>query len=292
MISRNFIAKALGAFWLLDGLLQFQPLMFGLAFVTNILTPVLSNQPGFIDTIVNWGIRLWSTNMVVTDTAAALLQCAIGALLLFPLSSKSFKIGLWVSIVWGVIVWLCGEGAGLLLTGGASFYTGAPGAVVIYMLIAALLLIPQKVTVDWYPKIAGWIFMLGALLQLQPSLWTTDGAQGNFMVSMMDPLHIVSILPNSLYNAAGLNPVASNILLVLVLFVIGLALALKPNKINGIVALVFLFFAWWFGQDFGQLSTLFVGTATDPNTAPLLALLLAPLFIALNRTELPTVRVL
>ena len=27
--ARNIVAKALGAFWLLDGLLQFQPLMFG-----------------------------------------------------------------------------------------------------------------------------------------------------------------------------------------------------------------------------------------------------------------------
>ena len=280
--TRNIIAKALAALWLFDGLLQFQPQMFGPSFVTNVLTPVLSNQPGFIDAIVNWGIQLWSTNMVVTDALAALLQCAIGILLFFPLSSKTFKTGLWISIVWGVVVWLCGEGAGQLLTGGASFYTGAPGAVVIYMLIATLLLIPQKVTTDWYPKIAGWIFIIGALLQLQPSLWTVDGAQGNFMVSMMDPLHPVSVLSSALYNLVGLNPMISNLLLVLVLFVIGLALILKPNKITGTITLLFLFFVWWFGQDFGQLSTLFVGTATDPNTAPLLALLLLPLFIDLN----------
>ena len=216
MTSKDFIAKALGAFWLLDGLLQFQPQMFGPNFVTNVLTPVLANQPGFIDTIVNWGIQLWSTNMIVTDTLAALVQCAIGILLFFPLSSKTFKTGLWISIVWGVVVWFCGEGAGQLLTGSASFYTGAPGAVVIYILIAALLLIPQKVTTDWYPKIAGWIFMFGALLQLQPSLWTADGAQGNFMVSMMDPMHTVSVLPNTLYSAVGLNPAISNLLLVLV----------------------------------------------------------------------------
>jgi hypothetical protein len=286
MTSKDFIAKALGAFWLLDGLLQFQPQMFGPNFVTKVLTPVLSNQPGFIDTIVNGGIQLWSTNMIVTDTLAALLQCAIGVLLLFfPLSSKTFKTGLWISIVWGVVVWLCGEGAGQLLTGSASFYTGAPGAVVIYILIAALLLIPQKVTTDWYPKIAGWIFMVGALLQLQPSLWTADGAQGNFMVSMMDPLHPVSVLPNALYNAVGLNPAISNLLLVLVLFSAGLVLVIKPNRVTGTIMLVFLFFVWWFGQDFGQLSTLLAGTATDPNTAPVLVLLLVPLFIGLNRAE-------
>ena len=279
---RNFIAKALGALWLFDGLLQFQPLMFGPSFVTNVLTPVLDNQPTFIATIVQWGIQLWSTNMVVTDTLAGLLQVAIGLLLFFPLSSKTFKAGLWISIVWGVVVWLCGEGAGLLLTGGASFYTGAPGAVVIYILLAALLLIPD-LTTHWYPKIAGWIFMLGGLLQLQPALWTSDGVQGNFMVAMMDPMHPVSVLPNALSNAVGLDPVVSNLLLVLALFAVGLALVLKQNKITGAIALVFLFFVWWLGQDFGQLSTLFVGTATDPNTAPLVVLLILPAFFSLER---------
>jgi hypothetical protein len=163
-----------------------------------------------------------------------------------------------------------------------SFYTGAPGAVTIYMLIAVLLLVPEKLNTAWYPKIAGWICMLGALLQLQPSLWSTSGVQSNFMVSMMDPVHPISLAPNSLYNIVGLNPVLSNMLLACVLFVIGLSLVLKPNWRVGIVALVFLFLVWWFGQDFGQLSTLFVGTATDPNTAPILTLLLIPLFVSSN----------
>lgn len=284
---RNFIAKALGILWLLDGLLQFQPQMFGQTFVTNILTPLLSDQPGFMVAIVNWGIQLWDTNTVMTNTAAALLQCAIGVLILFPLSSRRFKLGLWISIVWGVVVWICGEGAGLLLTGGASFYTGAPGAIVMYILLAVLLLIPEKVTTASYPKIAGWIFILGALLQLQPSLWTGDGAMGNFMTSMNDPMHFLNALPNYFANIATLHPVGTNVFLAAILFVVGLVILLKPNRTTGIIALAFLFFVWWLGQDLGQISTLFVGTMTDPNTAPLVALLLIPLFTGLGLAASP-----
>ncbi len=283
--SREYIAKGIGLLWLLDGLLQFQPQMFGPNFVTNILSPLLNNQPAFLNLLITWGIRLWNTNTAITDTMAALLQIAIGVLLFFPLSSKTFKVGLWISIVWGTIVWLCGEGAGLLFTGGASFYTGAPGAVFVYVLIAILLLIPNKVSAEWYPKIVGWICIFGSLLQLQPSLWTTGGVQGNFMTSMMDPLHALSAWPNMLYNAVGFHPVLSNFQLALVLCIVGVLLVLKPNKIIGVIALLFLFLVWWFGQDFGQLSTLFVGTATDPNTAPLLALLMLPLFFGRTTKE-------
>jgi hypothetical protein len=287
--ARNFIAKALGLFWLLDGLLQLQPQMFGPNFVANVLAPVAGNQPGFLAAIVHAGIRLWSTSMVVSNSLVIVLQIAIGLLLLCPLSSKKFKIGLWISIVWGIVVWLCGEGAGQLLTGGASFYTGTPGGVLVYVLLAALLLVPEKVSAERYPKIAGWILILGSLLQLQPAFWSADGVQGNFMISMMDPMHPLSVLPDHIYNIVGVNPVISNIVLVALLFVVGLALIFRPGKTTGVIALVFLFFVWWLGQDFGGLSTLVVGVATDPNTAPVFALLLAPLFFLDRQQAAPSI---
>ncbi len=144
--------------------MQSQPQMFGANFVANVLKPMLGNQIGRRDLIVNGGIGFWNTNMVISDTAAALLQVAIGVTLFFSLSSKTFKVGLCAPVVWGIIVWLCGEGAGQLLTGGASFYTGAPGTVTIYVLLAVLLLMPERVSVASYPKIAGWLCVLGALL--------------------------------------------------------------------------------------------------------------------------------
>ena len=36
----------LGLLWLIDGILQFQPYMFGKAFVTGVLLPSAAGQPG------------------------------------------------------------------------------------------------------------------------------------------------------------------------------------------------------------------------------------------------------
>jgi hypothetical protein len=275
---RNMLAKILGAFWIFDGLLQFQPQMFGENFVTNILVPNLSDQPAFLHTIVERGIQAWSTNMVVTNTLAALLQVAIGVLLFFPLSGRSAKFGLWISIIWGIIVWLCGEGAGLLFTGNASFYTGAPGAVLLYILLATYLLMPEKFKTAWLPKIAGWLLVAGAALQLQPVFWTADGVKGSLMTPMMEQVHLLSGAPTYVAGLLSIDPILGNALLVLIPLVTGFALILKPNRITGGIALVFLFLVWWWGQDFGGLSTLIVGTSTDPNTAPLMTLMLVPIF--------------
>src|ERR1700690_1854804 len=265
---RNIIAKGLGVLWLFDGLLQFQPRMFGPDFVSNVLAPTQNGQPIFMHAIISFGIYLWSTNTVVTNTAAALLQIAIGVLLLFPISSKKCRFGLWISIVWGILVWLCGEGAAQLLTGSANLYTGAPGAVLIYVLLAALLLAGENVKTQWYPKLAGWTLVLCALLQLQPTFWTADGVQDIFTTSMADPVNAFAAVPAYFSNLVGLHPLTSNAVLLGLPLLVGVALLLKPNRITGSIALTFLFAVWWLGQDFGQLTTLFFGTSTDSNTPP------------------------
>lgn len=263
---RNIIAKSLGAFWILDGLLQFQPQMFGANFVTQILQPVLVGQPPFMHAIVAAGIFLWNMNPPFADALAALLQISIGILLFFPLSSTRFKIGAWISIVWGIIVWLCGEGAGLLFTGTATFYMGAPGAVLYYSLPAAFLLMGERAKLSWFPRIVGWTFILGAALQLQSGFWNVGGVEDNFMV-----------LPLMLSHVFQAAPIIANVLLALMLLVLGLLILFKPNRIAAIVALIFLALVWWLGQNFGMLTTFWSGTSTDPSTAPLLALLLTPL---------------
>jgi hypothetical protein len=275
---KRIIAKCLGVLWIIDGLLQFQPAMFGQDFVTNVLVPNLSAQPHWLYDIVNAGIFLWNLNPALNDLGVGLFQIAIGSLLLLPLSSAWFKFAARVSIIWGIVVWFCGEGAGLFLTGIASFYTGAPGAVLLYALIAALLLVPT-IQLKRFPQIAGWMFIGGALLQLQSAFWTVDGAQGAAMAAMMEPVHLLSAFPIVVSNILGVNPVVSNIVLILLLFVFGIAILWKPSRATGIAALVFLLFVWWIGQDFGMLSTFPTGTATDPETAPILALFLLPLLL-------------
>ncbi|MDR3571870.1 MAG: hypothetical protein P4L81_06830 [Candidatus Pacebacteria bacterium] len=284
-VVKSIVAKALGAVWILDGLLQLQPAMFGPAFVNNILAPLLSGEPSFLRAIISLGIQAWNTDTVVTNAAAALLQLAIGILLFFPLTNRGFKVGAYISIVWGLIVWVCGEAVGLLLTGSASLYAGAPGAVLFYVLLAALLLVPEKIPAKFYPKVTAGALIVGAALQLQPLFWITSGSQQVAMASTMEAVPAFSAFPTYLSNIIAAHAVESNSILLVVPLLIGLALLFRPNRITGTFAIIFLFLSWWIGQDFGQLTSIFYNTPTDLQLSPLLALFLLPLFITTDLTE-------
>src|SRR5690348_5430616 len=92
---RNIIAKALGALWILDGLLQLQPKMFGVDFINNVLNVNLYYaQPAILHSLIAFGISLWSAHPILANTAAAIVQVAIGILLWFPPLDKKFRIGL------------------------------------------------------------------------------------------------------------------------------------------------------------------------------------------------------
>ncbi len=275
----NILGKALGILWLIDGLLQLQPKMFGADFINNVLAPNLSGQPGFMRALIDFGIRVFSFNIATANWIAALLQIAIGVLLLFPIAGKKFKAGLYLSIVWGLIVWIFGEGLGNLLTGSASFYTGAPGSALVYALIATFLLMPEKIDRKFFAKIAAAILFMGAALQLQLMFWNSDGTQTMFQLSASDPVHAINSLPAIISNSLSAHPIEFNWLLIILPLLLAIALWLKPNKTTAATTIIFLFFVWWLGQDFGGLSTIWLGTATDPNTAPLIMLLVLPLFL-------------
>ena len=86
-LKRTLIV-CLGGFWLLDGILQLQPAMFTSAFVSTVLAPNLQNQPSIIESVVAFGIRLFSTNIFWWNLASALLQILIGIILIFPFQEK------------------------------------------------------------------------------------------------------------------------------------------------------------------------------------------------------------
>jgi hypothetical protein len=144
--------------------------------------------------------------------------------------------------------------------------------------LAALLLVPHLRT-KRFVQIGACVFLFGAALQLQNAFWTADGVSGTAMAAMMEPVHTLNAFPIYISNVLGANVLIANWLLILIPIMIGVWLLWKPNRATGIAAFVFLFFVWWIGQDFGMLSTFPAGTGTDPNTAPLLALFLLPLFV-------------
>ena len=165
---KRTLTVCLGGFWLLDGILQLQPAMFTNAFVSTVLAPNLQNQPSIIESIVAFGIHLFSSNIFWWNLASALIQLLIGIILIFPFQEKVQRFGLWLSVGWALVIWIFGEGFGNIFTGSATFYTGAPGSALLYLILALCLIYSFHKRL---PLIAGIVFILGAILNLMPMFW-------------------------------------------------------------------------------------------------------------------------
>ncbi|HEY2075613.1 MAG TPA: hypothetical protein VGH53_04685, partial [Streptosporangiaceae bacterium] len=133
--ARRWLQLGLAAIWLLDGVLQFQSMMFTGAF-SQTLAGTAGGNPAVIADPINWAARLIADHPVATNTTFAMIQVLLG---LGIAGRRTLKVALAASIAWSLGVWWFGEGLGGILNGGASPVNGAPGAVILYALLAVLL---------------------------------------------------------------------------------------------------------------------------------------------------------
>ena len=277
--ARRLIWYALGALWLIDGFLQAQPAMVTPIFADMVLQPAQLGQPAWLSSLMQLGITLWIQHPMVGNTLSTLLQWGIGFLMLTGYRRLRGQVGVWLSIGWGGIVWVFGEGMGGIFAGGPSFIGGSPGSALLYALLSIALLAPvERWRSGWMTALiryalAGY-FMLGALWQALPSsgFWQSDNLLGLIgkNAGMPQPQWIRGAI-EAVANAAYDHPVLWNSLLVAILLVSGaLVLVKKMYNTSLLLLYLFLFMIWWFGQDFGFLG----GYGTDVNTAPLLGLVI------------------
>src|SRR5580658_477257 len=133
--QRRKLQLALAALWLLDGVLQFQPFMFGRGF-PQMLAASAPGNPALLASPISWSAALIAHHLVVLNAVFATVQIALGlGIALRP----TLKIALAASIAWSLSVWWLGEGLGGVLAGTATPLNGAPGAVLLYALLAVLL---------------------------------------------------------------------------------------------------------------------------------------------------------
>lgn len=275
--ARLFLRVAFGLLWIADGLLQAQPKMPA-GFVADVLGPGVAGGPGWFDDLVAPVARAWTRHPVAADVATVWIQVGIGLLILVGGSGWLAKVALWGSILWSAVVWSIGEAFGGLLAAGASWLSGAPGAVLVYAAASGLLLVPW----DWWdsgraPTIARrfaavWL-SLGAVLQALPGerQWSAgiadmfvDGARRSQPGPLVRPIARLASLATN--DAAALNAV-----IIVVLVSVATALWFTGRAAVIVAAIVLCAATWWLAQDFGVLG----GTATDPNAALPLGLLLA-----------------
>ena len=267
-ISRRWLQTFLGIIWFLDGILQLKPQMFTSQFVSQVLLPTAQGQPFWIGQTITWAANIVAAHIFVYNFIFAAIQLFLGLMLIL---NRWVKGTLVISFIWTVIVWWFSEGFGMLLTGQATFLTGAPGAVLLYGLIGIIIwpgndnkatngLLSQKwVDVTRYSLAILWI--LGGLLQLQPAFLIRDEMNGAFSVDAFN--HI-----------AAAHPLLVTLTFAVLMWVAGIMLLIKNSSkafLTGFwLSVALSLFIWWAGEGFGQM---FSPLGTDPNSGPLFILL-------------------
>jgi len=274
--ARRKLQLALGALWLLDGILQFQPSMFTKAF-PDMLAGTSAGNPAFVVSPVNWSAALITHHLVVLNAIFATIQVALGLGIAWR---PTVRLALAASVLWSLAVWFLGEGLGGVLAGTASLTDGAPGAVIRYALLAVLLWPAKRPArfiaaraVGEKPALILWTVLWAsmAFFALQPAYRTPSGfsdeikemAGGQPAWVTWPVTHLASLLAGQGLLAAILLAAAFAVT------ALGLWFAAPIARTALVLALVLAAFLW-LAQGLGGL---FTGGSTDPNSGPLLVLL-------------------
>ena len=270
-VTRRGIQIVLGLLWLLDGLLQFQRAMLTPRFAVEVIAPAGAGEPGFIAGPVGELVRIILHQPVMMDVAFGLIQLALGAGILY---ARTARRALAASVAWAVLVWYLGEGLGGLAGGSSSLLTGAPGAALLYAVLA-LAAWPRHdgaAAADRPPRwtAAAWaaLWLGGAVLQLLPGRDTNASIAMSLAMNAsgappwLAPIdaHLAALVPGS-----GVSIVID--LVVLQAFAGAGALRASHVRLAAVIVGCGLSLVYWVaGQGMGQPWS---GLATDPGTAPL-----------------------
>lgn len=279
--ERRVLQLVLATIWLLDGVLQLQPFMFSRQFGADMLAPTANGNPSPVAHSILWASRVIADHSVGTDAAFAAFQILLALGIAWR---PTVKAALAASVVWAGLVWWFGEGLGGVISNAATTVGGAPGAVLIYAVMAVLLWPADRAgpnpsstaarAVGEHAARLFWLALWGVL-----ACFALLGANRS-----ADGLHelVAGMSSGEPRWLAGLDRHAANVLdhrglsvsitLAVVLGIIALSAYMprRPARALTAVAVAVAIVLWVFGENFGAI---FSGTATDPNTGPLLALL-------------------
>ncbi len=281
---RRMLQLGLAAAWLFDAVLQFQPFMFSSGFANQMIASTAPGNPS----VVAHGI-LWSAREIAAHSSLANASfCTIQLLLALGIAWRpTVKAALAASVVWSLGVWWIGEGLGEVLTGTASPLTGAPGAVIIYTLLAVLLW-PHEGELRSGDFVAArplgvlparlvWLTLWASLaaLALQPANRGAGDLAVRIRVMAMGEPHWLGALERSAAGLVAGRGLETSVAFAVVLGLIAVGVFGPPRVVRIVVgaAIVVAAAIWVVGEGFGGV---FAGPATDPNSgAPLILLALA-----------------
>ncbi len=291
---RHPLRLALAGIWLLDAALQYQPFMFTKAFGASLADSAMG-LPGVIADPITWSAGLIQGHPVALNALFATIQLLLAVGLVWR---PTVRLALSASIVWSLAVWWLGEGLGGMLNQADGPLNGAPGAAILYALLAVLLwpttrkdqtsLFAAARTVGARAGRAAWFVLWGILAS--SALWPdnrTPWAMGEqFQGAGQGEPGWLAAISDYAARVVGWHGIKLSLVLAAVLLLVGVSVYLpRPGRRAGLVlAVVFSAVIWVAGEALGRILT---GSGTDPNTGPLLILLALAYWPGRARTEPP-----
>jgi len=278
--ARRLLQLVLAGIWLLDGVLQYQAFMFSKGF-SDMLAGTASGNPGAVASPITWNATLVQHHLVPLNAIFATIQLLIGIGIAWR---PTVRVALAASIAWSLGVWWFGEGLGMVLTGDASPVNGAPGAVILYALLAVLLW-PADRPGRLAPFVAARAVGAPVARALWLVLWLSLGyfallpgnrapqALHDMIAGMTDgEPGWLAALDRGAASLVAHQGLAASIVLAVALVIVAAGVYLPAPAARGtlVLAIVVASVIWVFGEAFGVIMT---GGGTDPNSGPLLALL-------------------
>ena len=279
--ARRLLQLTLAGIWLLDGLLQYQAFMFSKGF-TDMISGTASGNPRVVASPVTWNASLVQHHLVLLNTIFATIQVLIGVGIAWR---PTVRVALAASIAWSLGVWWFGEGLGMVLTGEASPVNGAPGAVILYALLAVLLWPSDRPAPATAPFTAARAVGAPVARALWLVLWLSlayfallpanraPQALHDMIAGMTDgEPGWLAALDRGAASLVAHQGLAASIVLAIALVIVAVGVYLPTPAARGtlVLAIVVAAVFWVFGQALGVIMT---GGGTDPNSGPLLALL-------------------
>jgi len=292
--ARRLLQLALAGIWLLDGVLQYQAFMFSKGF-SDMLAGTASGNPRVVASPITWDATLVQHHLVLLNALFATIQLLIGIGIAWR---PTVRVALATSIAWSLGVWWFGEGLGMVLTGDVSPVNGAPGAVILYALLAVLLWPADHAAPA--PFVAARAVGAPVARALWLVLWLSlayfallpgnraPQALHDMIAGMTDgEPGWLAALDRGAASLVAHQGLAASIVLAVALVIVGAGVYLPAPAARGtlVLAIVIAALIWVFGEAFGEIMT---GGATDPNSGPLLALLALAYWPARAMTMAPS----
>jgi hypothetical protein len=279
--DRRSLQLVLATIWLIDGVLQLQSFFFTRSFGAQMIAGSASGNPSVVARPITWSGATIAHHAVATDACFALVQIAIAFAIAWQ---PTVKLGLAVSVAWSVAVWWIGEGLGGVLNGSANPVSGAPGAVMIYALLAVLLWPSDRANGRAHfiaaravgPSVAKglWLVLWGSLsyFAVLGANRSSQGLRSLLTVEAVGEPGWVAWIDHHAATAVDHQGLLVSATLAVLLLVVGIGpyLPRAPANVAVVLAVIVSLVIWVVGEDIGAL---FTNVATDVNSGPLLVLL-------------------